>query len=131
PKVFITGIGFITSIGNDSAAVEQSLRELRHGMTAYPPFQRPDIPVKVAAPVRSFNTESFDPEDWTWPEPYKIRREQLRSLSPNGLYASCALAQAAADARLTEAEISNDGTGLYAASGGSPGMLARLTNRMN
>jgi len=131
PKVFITGIGFITSIGNDSAAVERSLRELRHGMVAFPPFQRPDIPVKVAAPVRGFNTESHDPEDWTWPEPYKIRREQLRSLSPNGLYASCALAQAAVDARLTEAEISNDGTGLYAASGGSPGMLARLTNRMN
>jgi 3-oxoacyl-[acyl-carrier-protein] synthase-1 len=29
PRIFITGLGFITSIGNSSAVVEQNLRELR------------------------------------------------------------------------------------------------------
>ena len=51
-KVYITGVGFITSIGNDAVQVSESLRELRHGMVSYPPFQKPDVPVKVAAPIR-------------------------------------------------------------------------------
>ena len=130
-RVFITGVGFITSIGNDAATVEKNLRELRHGCIAYPPFQKPEVPVKVAAPVREFNTEPDDPEDWTLPARYRVRREVLRSLGPNTLYAHCALQQAIADARLGEADVSNDDTGLYAASGGSPSILARLVNRMH
>jgi len=31
PRVFITGLGFVTSIGNDAATVTRNLRELRHG----------------------------------------------------------------------------------------------------
>jgi len=129
-KVFVTGLGFITSIGNDRAAVTQSLRELRHGMELYPPFQKADIPIKVAAPVRDFNTDSTDPEDWTFPAGYRIRRDVLRSLSPNALFAYCAMLQAIKDAALTEPDISNEETGLYAASGGSPGILGRLLNQM-
>jgi len=34
-KVYITGVGFITSIGNDTLVVTESLRELRHGMVQY------------------------------------------------------------------------------------------------
>jgi 3-oxoacyl-[acyl-carrier-protein] synthase-1 len=41
-------------------------------------------------------------------------------MAPNGLFAHCAMVQAIEDAKLTEAEISNPLTGLYAASGGSP-----------
>ena len=130
PKVFVTGLGFITSIGNDRAAVTRSLRELRHGMQLYPPFQKADVPVKVAAPVRDFNTDSTDPEDWTFPAGYRIRRDVLRSLSPNALFAYCAMLQAIKDAALSESDISNEETGLYAASGGSPGILGRLLNQM-
>ena len=131
PRIFITGLGFITSIGNSAAAVEQSLRELRHGMVSYPPFAANNIPVKVAAPVRDFKTDAEDPEDWTIPAPYAVKREQLRSLSPNALYACCALQQAIADARLAPQDVSNDDTGLYAASAGSPVTLGRQLNRMN
>ncbi len=130
-RVFITGLGFITSIGNDSTTVEASLRQLRHGMVRYPPFDAPNIPVKIAAPVREFDTTSDDPEDWTLPPPFQIRREQLRSLSPNALYATCALQQAIADAKLTPPDISNPDTGLYAASAGSPGYLTRQMNRIH
>ncbi|MFA6959285.1 MAG: beta-ketoacyl-[acyl-carrier-protein] synthase family protein [Opitutaceae bacterium] len=131
PRIFITGLGFITSIGNTSAAVEASLRELRHGMVSYPPFAADNIPAKVAAPVREFKTDAEDPEDWVIPAPYAVKREQLRSLSPNALYAHCAMQQAITDARLAPEDVSNDDTGLYAASAGSPGIMTRMVNRMN
>lgn len=131
PKVFITGLGFITSIGNDRATVTQNLKELRHGIEVYPPFQKPDIPVKVAAPIKGFQTDSFDCEDWTFPAAYKIRREVLRGMGPNALYSYCAMQQAIQDAALTEAEWSNDDTGLYASSGGSPYLMGHMLNRMN
>ena len=120
PRVFITGLGFVTSIGNDAATVTRNLRELRHGFEVYPPFQKPDIPCKVVGTIKEFGIDSTDPEDWTFPARYKIKRELLRSMAPNGLYAHCAMLQAIEDARLAEADISNPGTGLYAASGGSP-----------
>ena len=129
-KVYITGVGFITSIGNDAGSVSESLRELRHGMVPYPPFQKPEIPVKVAAPIRDFVTESTDPEDWIFPARYNIRRELLRGMAPHGVYSYCAMLQAVEDAKLTEAEYSNTGTGLYAASGGSPFLLGYYLERM-
>ena len=127
PRVFITGIGFITSIGNDAGVVEQSLRELRHGMMLYPPFQSPGVPVKVAAPVRDFQVDAEDPEDWVLPARYRLRREVLRSLGPGSLFAHCALQQAIEDARLGEGDVSDARTGLYAASAGSPAISSALT----
>ncbi len=129
-KVYITGVGFITSIGNDAASVSESLRELRHGMVQYPPFQKPDVPVKVAAPIRDFQTDTTDQEDWVFPARYNIRREILRGMAPHGVYAYCAMLQAVEDAKLTEADYSNPATGLYAASAGSPFLLGYHLERM-
>jgi 3-oxoacyl-[acyl-carrier-protein] synthase I len=120
PRVFITGLGFVTSIGNDAATVAQNLRELRHGFEAYPPFQTPDVPCKVVGTVKGFTTDSVDQEDWTFPARYRIKRELLRTMAPHGLFAHCAMTQAIEDARLAPEDISNPDTGLYAASGGSP-----------
>lgn len=129
-KVYITGVGFITSIGNDAATVSENLRELRHGIVQYPPFQKADVPVKVAAPVRDFQTDTIDQEDWLFPARYRIKRELLRGMAPHGVYAYCAMQQAVEDAKLTEGEISNSGTGLYAASAGSPFLLGHHLERM-
>lgn len=131
PRVFITGLGLITSIGNDIESVTGSLRELRHGVQVYPPFQKENIPVKVAAPVRDFVTDSHDPEDWTYPAQYRIKREILRGMAPHGVYAWCAMQQAIADAGLAEEDVSNPDTGLYAASGGSPQLMGYMLNRMH
>lgn len=130
-RVFITGLGFITSIGHDRASVGESLRHLRHGIVRYPAFEAADIPVKVVATVKGFDVDSPDFEDWKLPPGYTIRREVMRALAPNGVYAWCAMQQCIADARLEPADISNPDTGLYAASGGSPMLLFRQMMRMN
>jgi 3-oxoacyl-[acyl-carrier-protein] synthase-1 len=100
--------------------VADNLRALRHGFEVYPPFQKPEILCKVVGTIKGFFTDSLDQEDWTWPAGYEIKRETIRSMAPHGLFAHCAFLQAVADARLGEEDISNRGTGLFAASGGSP-----------
>ena len=131
PRVFITGLGFVTSIGNDAPTVTRNLRELRHGFEVYPPFQKPEIPCKIVGTIKDFTTDSTDPEDWTFPSAYKVKRELLRTMAPNGLYAHCSMLQAVADAQLTEPDISNPQTGLYAASAGSPYLLHYHNDRLN
>lgn len=129
-RVFVTGLGFICSIGNDEAKVVDSLRTLSHGMELFPPLQTPDSPVKVAATVKDFDVESDDPEDWTYPSNYKLRRETLRSFSPHVLYAYCSMKQAIEQAGLEETDISNPDTGIYTASGGSTRFLHRGFEKM-
>ena len=130
PRVFITGLGFVTSIGNDAKSVTGNLREMRHGFEVYPPFQKPEIACKVIGTIKGFFTDSVDPEDWTWPAGYEIKRETIRSMAPHGLYAHCAFIQAIADAKLGEPDISNRNTGLFAASGGSPMLTYYHHDRM-
>ncbi len=130
-RVFITGLGFITSIGNDAVSVTERLRAMQHGLALYEHFQKDDVPVKVLGTIKGFSLDSTDQEDWTLAAPYVIKRDLIRSMSPNCVYAWCAMQQAIADAKLNEADISNLDTGLYAASGGSPYMLGYMLNRMN
>ena len=67
-SVHITGMGLITSIGNDRNAVTKSLREMKHGIEHHPELQGDDSPVKLAGTVKRFDVESSDPEDWTYPD---------------------------------------------------------------
>ena len=60
-----------------------------------------------------------------------IKREVLRGMSPHVVYAWCAIQQAIADAKLGDAEVSNEATGLYAASGGSPFLMGHMLERMH
>jgi len=131
PRVFITGLGFVTSIGNDAPSVIANLRELKHGIELYPPFQKPEIPCKVIGTIKGFFTDSHDAEDWTYPERYEIKRETVRTMAPHGLFAHCAFLQALEDARLDEPDVSNLDTGLYAASGGSPMLTHYHHERMD
>ncbi len=130
-NVVVTGLGFATSIGNNASAVLDSLQNLKHGIAPFVDAIDPSNPVHVAGNIQDFNTTGYDPEDWTYPEEYNIRREVLRGLSPHGLYALCATKQAIADASLTEDLLSNPSTGLYTASAGSAGCLSHHMERMN
>ena len=119
----ITGLGFITSIGNNADEVADSLIHLKNGIELYPPFAGDKIPVKCVGTVKGFDIESEDCEDWKYPPEYQVRRDVMRGLSPHGLYAHCAMKQAVADAGLSDAEVSNTATGVYTASAGSTRML--------
>ena len=130
-SVHITGMGLVTSIGNDRNAVTKSLREMKHGIEHHPELQGDDSPVKLAGTVKEFDVESSDPEDWTYPDQYRVPRATLRSFSPHVLYAWCALQQAIKDAGLSEEEIKDPEAGMYTSSGGSMRSIHKHFEKMD
>jgi 3-oxoacyl-(acyl-carrier-protein) synthase len=127
----ITGLGFITSIGNDRSSVLRSLRELRHGFESVQFFGNPNLPVKVAGTLKGFEFPTPDWRDWRWPEPFTVDRELLRGLAPHGVYALCAMQQALADAQLDPSALAGGETGLFCASAGSPFLLGHFLDQMH
>ncbi len=122
-RAVITGLGFITSIGNSREEVVQSLRTARTGIERYPEFVNdPAVPVSLLGTVKGFTFPTTEFEDWTFPSHYKIARETLRPMAPNSLFAYFAMRQAIDDARLPAEQVSNNDTGLMCASGGSMAM---------
>lgn len=130
-KIYITGAGFITSIGNTYQDVLASLRTQKTGIEPYRAFQKDSIPVKVVGTIKGFDLESDDAEDWTYPKAYRPSRNLLRSFAPHGLYAYCAIEQALQQAGLDAGAISNPETGLHTASAGSPRNLHHHLVRMH
>lgn len=118
-RVVVSGLGFVTSIGNDQAEVLKSLRESRTGIVQYPELDRPGCPVRLAGTVKGFNFPDLNCDDWEYPPEYKIAPEHLRSMAPNVVYAYCAMQQAIADAKLEPSAVSSPRTGAMCASGGS------------
>lgn len=119
----ITGLGFVTSLGNDPATVADALRHGRSGIVAHSFFDNPAIPIKVAAPVCGFSVDSPLYREWTWPAGVELPRETVRGLAPHGVYAFHAFEQALADAGLTPADLRDGATGLHCASAGSAMLL--------
>ena len=123
-SVAVTGLGFVTCIGNDKATVSDNLLNLRHGIRTFPAFVDQNQPVRLAGLVGGFDVESHDPEDWKLPADMpQLRMDQLRSLAPHCAYAIYATAQALADAKIDPQTLSDPRTGMYTASSGSPANL--------
>ncbi|MCH2155302.1 MAG: beta-ketoacyl-[acyl-carrier-protein] synthase family protein [Opitutales bacterium] len=122
-EVVITGLGFVTSIGNSIDAVESSLREQKSGIERYAPFVDNNEPVSVMGTIKGFDLSSPEQEDWTYPERFWLSRSMLRGMSPHSLYSISAVEDALIDAGLDKKETSNPRTGLYGASGGSTSMM--------
>ena len=129
--IWITGMGLITSIGNDHSSVVESLRSMKHGIECPSMLQGNDSPVKVAGTVKEFEVDSPDPEDWIYPQQYRVPRATLRSFSPHVLYAWCALQQAIEDANLSEEDIQDPDSGLYTSSGGSMRSIHKHFEKMD
>ena len=127
----ITGLGFITSIGNERTSVLRNLRELNHGFEPYEFLGNPGLPVKVAGTVKGFAFPTPNWRDWRWPDNFTVDRELVRGLAPHGVYALCALQQALADAGLAPAQLTGGETGLFCASAGSPFMLGHFLEQMH
>ena len=129
--IWITGMGLITSIGNDHSSVVESLRSMKHGIECPSHASGNDSPVKVAGTVKEFEVDSPDPEDWIYPPKYRVPRATLRSFSPHVLYAWCALQQAIEDANLSEEDIQDPDSGLYTSSGGSMRSIHKHFEKMD
>ena len=104
-RVAVTGIGIVSSIGNNAEEVSTSLREARSGVIAAPEYTALGFRCQVHAAPQI---------DWE----ALIDRRAARFLAPGTAYAHIAMEQAIADSGLTEAEIQNERTGLIVGDGG-------------
>lgn len=130
-QVVVTGMGFATCLGLEAAEIVERLQTMRHGIERYEPFQRKNYPVKVAAPVPGFQTDSDDPEDWRYPSSLRLKLDVLRGLSPHGLYAFYAVNKALAESGWSVEQTSHPRTGIYTASAGSPSRIYHNLEKMH
>jgi len=129
-RVVITGLGFITSIGNSYAAVLESLRHSRSGIEIFDELPAEPGSPRVAGTIKQFSFPGVQFDDWVYPPEYAIARTDLRSMSPHVVYAWCAMTQAIADARLEAGQVSHPRTGAMCASGGSMWMTYESLHTM-
>jgi 3-oxoacyl-[acyl-carrier-protein] synthase-1 len=122
-RVVISGLGFVTSIGNSSEQVLDSLRHARSGIEIFPELPQSAGSPRLAGTIKGFTFPSLTFDDWTWPPEYAIDRNDLRSMCPHVVYAWCAMQQAIAQARLGPERVSHPRTGAMCASGGSMWMI--------
>ena len=130
-KVVVTGLGFATSIGSSKEDVVTSLREQKHGFSAFPAKDGEMRTPHFYGSVRDYIVEGWDPEDWKYPVRFSVPRSFLKSMSPHVLLSYCSTLEALNDAGLALDEISNPETGLYSASSGSSGLQHKQLKIMN
>ena len=104
-RVVITGLGIVSSIGNNAEEVTESLRTGRSGIVAAPDYAELGFRSQVKGSVKMDVSEHVD-------------RKQLRFMGEGAAYAVLAMEQAVADSGLEESDVSNPRTGLIAGSGG-------------
>ena len=104
-RVAITGIGIVSSIGNNVEEVTTSLRNGTSGIVAAPEYTELGFRSQVHGTVKLDVTEHID-------------RKQLRFMGEGAAYAVLAMEQAIADAGLDDHLVSHVKTGLVAGSGG-------------
>ena len=104
-RVAVTGLGIVSSIGNNAAEVSASLKAGRSGIVAAEDYASRGFRSQVKGAINIDVAEQID-------------KRLLRFMGPGAAYSYIAMTQAIADAGLTEADISNPDTGLIAGSGG-------------
>lgn len=129
-RVVVTGLGFISSIGNNRAAVLDSLLNQRTGIEPHPELDLPISPVRLAGTIKGFSFPDADQTTWTFPEGVELSRKELRSMAPNVAYANVAMHEAIADAGISPETVSDARTGLTSASSGSAMMLYKNMVKM-
>ena len=104
-RVAVTGLGIVSSIGNNKEEVTKALREGKSGISFAPDYAERGFRSHVhGAPT--INLSDF------------IDRKQRRFMGDGAAYNYVAMEQAIADSGLEEGEVSNDRTGLIMGSGG-------------
>jgi len=104
-RVVVTGLGIVSSIGNNKAEVLESLREGRPGFEFAEDYRELGLRSQVRGPVRLNPAELID-------------RRLLRFMGDAAAYAYLAMQEAIADAELPAETVSHPRTGLIVGTGG-------------
>src|ERR1700750_728299 len=104
-RVVVTGMGIVSSIGNNAQEVLASLREGRSGLVKAKDYAE-----------RGFRCQVHGEPQLNWEE--MIDRKVRRFMGAGAGWNYIAMEQAIRDAGLEEAEVSHDRTGLIMGSGG-------------
>jgi 3-oxoacyl-[acyl-carrier-protein] synthase-1 len=104
-RVVVTGMGIVSSIGNNSQEVLASLREAKSGITRSEDFVSHGFRSQVAG------MPTLDPSG-------SIDRRAMRFLGPGSAWNHVAMEQAIRDSGVEEKDISNPRTGIVMGSGG-------------
>lgn len=105
-RVVVTGLGIVSSLGNDAREVTDSLRQGRSGITYSEEYAELGLRSRVHGQIR------LDPAA-------HIDRRVLRFMGDAAAFGHVAMTQAIADAGLSEGEVSHPRTGLVTGSGGA------------
>ncbi len=105
-RVVVTGIGIVSSIGNNQGEVLASLREGRSGIEFSEEYRGLGFRSHVHGPIRVKREELID-------------RKLLRFMGDAAAFTYIAMAQAIADSGLPESMVSHARTGLIVGSGGA------------
>jgi 3-oxoacyl-[acyl-carrier-protein] synthase-1 len=105
-RAVITGLGIVSSIGNNKAEVTESLRAGKSGITFSEQFKEMGLRSQVWGKVDLDLSEHID-------------RKQLRFMGDAASYAYIAMQQAVDDSGLSPEQVSNIRTGIIAGSGGA------------
>ena len=106
-RVVITGLGIVSSLGNNKDEVKNSLYEGQSGITYQPEYAEHGLRSHVAGSVKNLDIEAL------------IDRKLLRFMAKGHAYSWIAMQEAIADAALPEALVSNVRTGLIVGAGGT------------
>ncbi|MFN4192670.1 MAG: beta-ketoacyl-ACP synthase I [Tabrizicola sp.] len=104
-RVVITGIGIISSIGNSAAEVEASLRAGKSGIVFAPDYAEQGFRCRVHGQPHIVLEDHIDKRD-------------LRFMGDGAAYCFLSMRQAIEDSGLSEADISNERTGIIVGTGG-------------
>ena len=104
-RVVVTGLGIVSSIGNNTAEVLASLENGSSGIEASPEMAEHGFRSQIAGTLKIDVSEH-------------IEKRTLRFMGPGAAFAHIAMSQAIEDAGLEENDIVNPRTGLVAGSGG-------------
>ncbi|MGD9913998.1 MAG: beta-ketoacyl-ACP synthase I [Rhizobiaceae bacterium] len=104
-RVVVTGLGIVSSIGNDADQVRESLRTAKSGISFSNDFAEHGFKCQV------WGAPTLDPTEL-------IDRRAMRFLSKGGAWNHVAMQQAIKDAGLSEGEITDERIGIIMGSGG-------------
>ena len=105
-RVVVTGLGIVSSLGNNAAEVEQSLRATRSGLKFNPRYAELGMRSQVSG------RPDLDLES-------AVDRRTLRFMGDAAAYAYLAMKQAIEQSGLSAEQVSHPRTGLVAGSGGA------------